>query len=72
VPQPRGVRPRADRAAPSRQGPRRPRPIENLCLIEKLEDAIDLREARKVLAEMKRKGEKPIPCEKARRELSLK
>jgi len=47
-------------------------PIEDLALIEKLEDAIDVREARKVLTEMKRKGEKPVPYEKARRELSLK
>lgn len=47
-------------------------PIEDLDLIEKLEDAIDVREARKVLAEMKRKGEKPVPYAKARRELGLK
>ena len=47
-------------------------PIEDLALIEKLEDAIDVREARKVLAEMKRKGEKPVSYEKARRELGLK
>jgi pentatricopeptide repeat protein len=47
-------------------------PIEDLDLIEKLEDAIDVREARKVLAEMKRKGEKPIAYEKARRVPGLK
>lgn len=47
-------------------------PIEDLALIEKLEDAADVLEARKVLAEMKRKGEKAIPYEKARRELGLK
>jgi predicted oxidoreductase len=40
--------------------------------IEKLEDAIDVREARKVLAQMKRKGEKPIPYEKPRRARPLK
>ncbi len=47
-------------------------PVEDLVLIEKLEDATDVREARKVLAEMKRKGEKPVPYEKARRELGLR
>jgi pentatricopeptide repeat protein len=47
-------------------------PIEDLAVIQKLEDAIDVREARKVLAEMKRKGVKPIPYEKARQVLGLK
>lgn len=47
-------------------------PLEDLALIERLEDEIDVREARKALAEMKRKGEKPIPYEKVRRELGLK
>ena len=47
-------------------------PLADLALIEKLEDEIDVREARKALAEMKRKGEKPIPYAKVRRELGLK
>jgi prevent-host-death family protein len=47
-------------------------PMEDLALIEKLEAAIDVRGAKKALAEMKRKGEKPVPYEKARRELGLK
>ena len=47
-------------------------PLADLALIEKLEDAIDVREAKKALAEMKRKGAKPIPYDKVRRELGLK
>lgn len=47
-------------------------PIQDLTLVRKLEDAVDVLEARKVLAEMKRKGEKPIPYTKVRRELGLK
>jgi hypothetical protein len=39
--------------------------------IKKLEDAIDVREARKVLAQMKRK-EKPVPYDKVRRQRSLR
>ena len=46
--------------------------MEDLALIERREDEIDLREARKALTEMKRKGEKPIPYEKIRRELGLR
>jgi prevent-host-death family protein len=47
-------------------------PIEDLALIEKIEDEIDIREARKALAEMKREGGRGIPYEKVRRELGLK
>jgi prevent-host-death family protein len=47
-------------------------PIEDLALLEKLEDEIDVREARKALAAMKRSGAKPIPLEKVRRKLGLK
>lgn len=47
-------------------------PLEEFALIERLEDEIDVREGRKALAEMKRKGEKAIPYEKVRRELGLK
>ncbi len=46
-------------------------PLEDLALIEKLEDEIDVREARKVLAEMKRKGSQPIPLATLKRDLSL-
>lgn len=38
---------------------------------EKLEDQADVRAARKALAEMRRKGEKPIPFEQVRAELGL-
>jgi prevent-host-death family protein len=47
-------------------------PIEDLKLLEEREDEIDLREARKALAEMKRKGEKPIPYATVRKRLGLK
>lgn len=40
--------------------------------VEAIEDVIDARAAEKTLAEMKRKGEKPIPYERARKELGLK
>ena len=46
--------------------------LEDLALIEKLEDEIDVREARKALAEMKRTGEKPIPWEQVKAELGLR
>lgn len=45
--------------------------LEDLALIEKLEDQIDVREAKKVLAEMKRTGEKPKPLAQVRKELGL-
>jgi len=47
-------------------------PIEDLKLIQKVEDEIDLREAKKVLAEAKRKGLKPIAYERVRERLGLK
>ncbi len=46
-------------------------PMEDLALIERLEDEIDVRRARKALAETKRKGKKPIPLEKLKRDLGL-
>jgi prevent-host-death family protein len=46
-------------------------PIEDLDLLELLEDRIDLIEARKALAEAKRKGQRPIAWEKAKRRLGL-
>jgi prevent-host-death family protein len=45
--------------------------MEDLALIEELEDRIDLEAARKALADMKRKGEKPIPWEKVKQQLGL-
>ena len=46
--------------------------LDDLALIEKLEDEIDAREAKKVLREMKRTGEKPIPWEQVKAELGLR
>jgi prevent-host-death family protein len=46
-------------------------PIEDLALIEKLEDEIDVRKARRALAAMKRTGRKPVSLEKLKRELGL-
>ncbi len=46
-------------------------PIEDLKLIQKVEDEIDLREAKKALAEMKRKGLKPVPYGRVRKKLGL-
>lgn len=46
-------------------------PMEDLRLIEKMEDETDVREARKALAEMKRKGEKPVPYRAVRKRLGL-
>ena len=44
-------------------------PISDLALIEGIENEIDVREAKKVLRGMKRRGEKGISYEKARKEL---
>jgi prevent-host-death family protein len=46
-------------------------PVEDLPLLEKIEDELDVREARRVLANMKRSGRKPISLEKLKRELGL-
>lgn len=46
-------------------------PVEDLDLIEALEDRIDLEDARKALADMNRKGEKPIPWAKVKKDLGL-
>lgn len=42
-------------------------PMNDLKLIEKIEDRLDIEGARKALAEMKASGEKPIPYEEYRR-----
>jgi prevent-host-death family protein len=47
-------------------------PIEDLAVLEKLEDEIDIRAARKALTEMKRTGAKPVPLDKVRKNLGLK
>ncbi len=46
-------------------------PVADLELLEALEDATDIKAARKALAEMKRKGNKPIPWEQVKAELEL-
>jgi len=46
-------------------------PFEDLELLEELEDRMDVAAARKALAEAKKKGEQPIPWEKARKRLGL-
>ena len=45
--------------------------LEDLALLEAVEDSEDLRAAKRALAEMKRKGEKPIPWKKVKKELGL-
>ena len=45
--------------------------MEDLALLEKLEDAADARAARRALAEMKRKKQKPIPWEQVKAELGV-
>ncbi len=47
-------------------------PVEDEETIEAIEDVIDARAAEKTLADMKRKGDKPRPYEKVRKELGLK
>lgn len=44
-------------------------PPDDLELLELIEDQLDLAEAKKALQEAKRKGEKPIPWKRARKEL---
>ena len=44
-------------------------PVEDLEMLEAIEDRIDAEEAGKVLAEMKAKGEKPIPLSKLKKRL---
>ena len=46
-------------------------PIEDLALLEKLEDRLDYEDAEKVLAEMEKSGEKPIPWDEAKKQLGL-
>ena len=46
-------------------------PMEDLALLEAMEDRQDTKAARKALAEMKRKGQKPIGWNKVKKELGL-
>ena len=46
-------------------------PIEDLELLEFLEDQIDIQDAHKALAEMKAKGEKPVPWDEVKSRLGL-
>ena len=46
-------------------------PMEDLVELEELENRRDLRAAKKALADAKKKGEKPIPWAKAKRDLGL-
>lgn len=46
-------------------------PLADLKLLERIEDRMDLEDARKALSESIKKGEKPISWEKARKRLGL-
>lgn len=45
--------------------------IDDLTLLEALEDRVDVKAAKRALAEMKKKRQKPIPWEKVKKELGL-
>jgi prevent-host-death family protein len=45
--------------------------LDDLALLESLEDREDVKAAKRALAEMRRKGEKPISWEDAKKELEL-
>ena len=45
--------------------------MEDLALLEKLEDEADAKAARKAIAQMKRRKQKPIPWEQVKAELRL-
>jgi hypothetical protein len=45
--------------------------VEDLALLEAMKDRIDAEDARKALAEMKAKGEKPILLSKVSKRLGL-
>ena len=46
-------------------------PLEDLAALEKLEDRRDLRAAKKAMADARKKGERPIPWARAKKELGL-
>ena len=45
--------------------------LEDLALLEAVEDREDVKAAKRVLAEMKRKGEKPIPLSEIKKRLGM-
>ena len=45
--------------------------VEDLELLEAIEDRIDVEDARKALAEMKARGEKPLPWQAVKKRLGL-
>jgi prevent-host-death family protein len=45
--------------------------MEDLALLEAIEDRADVKAARRAIAEMKRKGRKPIPWDKLKAQLRL-
>lgn len=45
--------------------------MDDLALLEKLEEKIDVREAKKALAEMKRNNAQPIPLHQVKKKLGL-
>ncbi len=47
-------------------------PIEDLKLIQRMEDEIDVGESKRALADMKRKGLKPVAYDRVRARLGLK
>ncbi len=46
-------------------------PVEDLVILEVMEDRVDVREARKRLAEARAKAERPIPLDEVKRRLGL-
>jgi prevent-host-death family protein len=46
--------------------------MEDLAALQRLEDEADVKAARKALAEMKRKGERPIPLAEIKKRLGMK
>ncbi len=46
-------------------------PVDDEETVEAIEDVIDARAAERAVAEMKRKGEKPIPYQQVRKHLGL-
>ena len=46
--------------------------MDDLAALQKLEDEADVKAARKALAEMKRKGQRPIPLAEIKKRLGMK
>ncbi|NOY42986.1 MAG: type II toxin-antitoxin system Phd/YefM family antitoxin [Planctomycetes bacterium] len=45
--------------------------LEDLAMLEAIEDGEDVKAAKRAIAEMKRKGEKPIPYSQVKKQLGL-